>query len=299
MSGSATISVEIELAWGFHDNESLPQRLRTFDSRAYVGELIDILDTHGIPSTWATVGHLLLDGCERSDGRAHADLPAPTDNWYDSDPCSTLDSAPLWYAPDLVERLRQCAGPQEIGSHTFSHVTTAVSEDVLRAELRACRDLASEGEMESFVSPRHGAVPGALLADAGYVSYRAPDTEPPLRQAASFYTGIGHPETGLPVREGSGIWRHQTSTYFFYSPLNEVQRRVPVVKRRRFESGLQRAIERNEVFHVWAHPHNFIGDDRALDQFRWLVSRVAELRGDGRLDALTMRDLVARLEGQD
>lgn len=294
--GVFVFSWDFELAWGFHDKQHLPERLHAFDSRKYIGKLIDILERYSVPTTWATVGHLLLEECSRTGDRPHANIPSPTDNWYDNDPCTNVQKDPLWYASDLVNRLRSCDPTQEIGSHTFSHVTTDVGKDILAAELTECRQLAGDEEMCSFVSPRHGDVPPSVLADTGYTSYRVPSTGPTWRRVVSFYTGVGAPETSVPERDPSGVWRHPVSTYFFYNPMNEIQRRLPRFKRRWFEAGLQRAASNSEVFHVWAHPHNFIGDEHAIDQFRWLVSRVADLRDDERIKPMTMRELTERVE---
>lgn len=296
--GVFVFSWDFELAWGFHDNQSLPNRFDKYDSRAYIKELINILEQYGVPTTWATVGHLLLDSCDMITGRPHSDLPAPTEDWYDRDPCTSVNDDPLWYAPDLIDRLQNSDTEQEIGSHTFSHVTTSVDESTLSAELTKCQDL-SEEEIYSFVSPRHGAVPTAVLDQTGYACYRTPSSTPPLRRSVYFYSGIGAPETGLPTRESNGVWQHPVSTYFFYNPLNKMQRRLPFIKRRWLESGLKRAVATDEVFHVWAHPHNFIGNDQAMEQFRWLIRRVDALRECGQIEPMTMRQLTARLERID
>lgn len=294
--GIFVFSWDFELAWGFHDHQQLPERFHKYDSRAYIGELIKILEQHAIPSTWATVGHLLLNQCNQTESRPYTEIRAPTDRRYDSDPCTSVQEDLLWYAPDLIARLRSCTVTQEIGSHTFSHVMTNIDEKILMAELAACRNIANETEMRTFVSPRHGKVPVKLLSEYGYTSYREPSTNPSWRQAIRFYTGIDGPKTDIPTREPGGVWRHPVSTYFFYNPVNVVQRRFKRIKRRWFEIGLQRAVANGEVFHVWAHPHNFIGDEDALDQFRWLINRVAELRDVGDIEPMTMRQLTERLE---
>jgi len=295
-TGVFVFSWDFELAWGFHDNPQIPTRLRDYDTRRYIGKLIDILQRNDVPSTWATVGHLLLERCERTDDGPHPELSTPTSNWYDSDPCTTVREDPLWYAPDLIDRLRSCEANQEIGSHTFSHITTDVEETILSAELAKCRELAAADEMGTFVSPRHGTVPVEILADSGYHSYRVPSSTPSWRRAVSFYTGVGGPNTGIPTKQQGGIWHHPVSTYFFYNPLNSVQRRLPWLKRRWFETGLQRAAARGEVFHVWAHPHNFVGDDHAINQFCWLIERVAELRDAGRIQPMTIARLTKHME---
>lgn len=289
-------SWDFELAWGFHDKTRLPSRLHKYDSRRYIGKIIDILDNYNVQSTWATVGHLFLDECHAGAHRPHPSLPVPSQSWYNEDPCSNVKSDPLWYAPDLIERIRSCNVRQEIGSHTFSHIETTVPNEILRAELRACHEVSKNISIQSFISPRHGEVPTSLLSDLGYKNYREPSTKPGIGQAMSFYSGIGGPRIGTPSHEHSGIWRHPVSTFFFYNPLHKVQTKLPSIKRRWFESGLQRAIEMNEVFHVWAHPHNFIGNASAINQFHWLISRVAELREQELIIPMTMSEARGTVE---
>jgi hypothetical protein len=104
------------------------------------------------------------------------------------------------------------------------------------------------------------------------------------------------PETGLPGCDEFGLWQIPTSTYFFYQPVHQLQRRIPSIKRRWFQAGLKQAARRNEVFHVWAHPHNFVGDEHAIEQFRWLIERVAEMERAGKIKAMTMGQLAATVE---
>lgn len=290
--GVVIFSWDFELAWGFHDKGELPTRLQENDTRQYINDIIDILESFNVPSTWATVGHLLLEECSRTNGVAHEALPKPADDWYRRDPCSSVDTDPLWYAPDIINRLRNCDSEQEIASHMFSHASTESDPEIVRAELMECQRLAEEGEMVSFVSPRHGAVPEGLLAAAGYSNYRAPNPNPSLGKAINFYTGLSGPDTSLPEKTQHGVWCVPSNAYFFYQPLHHLQRRLPSVKRRWFESGLHQASDRQEVFHIWAHPHNFIGDDHAIKQFRCLVKRIANFRDQGRIDLMTMHGLI-------
>ncbi len=294
-TGVFVFSWDFELAWGFHDLDSLPARFHAFDSRSYIGEIVDILERNDVSSTWGTVGHLLLEECRQNGDYPHSNLLVPRKDWYNSDPCTNVREDPLWYASDLINRLRSCKSNQEIGSHTFSHVTTRVDDEVLTCELEQCQKLAQDGEMRTFISPRHGDVPVSLLADTGYSSYRAPSKTPAISRVAKFYTGIGGPKTAVPTRESNGVWRHPVSTYFFYNPIHRLQQKLPQIKRRWFESGIKRAISNNEVFHVWAHPHNFIGNDNAIEQFDWLISRISELQKEGLIKSMTMSQLTEQM----
>mgnify|MGYP000247656795 CR=1 FL=1 len=296
-TGVFVFSWDFELAWGFHDLPTVPEKFDREDLRSDIHRLVDALEEAEIPSTWATVGHLFLDACTSTDGRVHPDLPRPRPDWYDCDPATDVDTDPAWYAPDVVERLVSADATQEIACHTFSHVTDDTSPDVLAAELEASRAAApADVNLRSFVAPRHNAVSRKVLREAGFTNYRSTAVaDSSVRRKLRFYTGRA-PETGLPVRDEAGLWRLPTSTYFFYQPVHALQRRVPAIKHRWFRAGLERAARRNEVFHVWAHPHNFIGDDHAIAQFEALVERVAAMEENDKISAMTMSGLTASLE---
>jgi hypothetical protein len=57
-------------------------------------------------ATWAIVGHLFLDHCEKEDGIPHKDMPRFTDGWYSCDPCTGIHKDPLYYGRDIIEKIR-------------------------------------------------------------------------------------------------------------------------------------------------------------------------------------------------
>src|SRR5437870_9937761 len=101
--GSATISADFEIAWAFRGRSVEERNLRAVRCRRNVPYLVRILEETSIPITWATVGHLFLESCERAAcGLAHADMPRPPKNerwkgdWYQHDPCSNFKKNPDW-----------------------------------------------------------------------------------------------------------------------------------------------------------------------------------------------------------
>src|SRR5262249_50049592 len=98
---SATISADFELSWACRGWRSAEEtRLRAARERCNVSYLVPLLQKYEMPITWATVGHLFLEHCERgTDGRAHSQMPRPimtrrramarwTGDWYAHDPCT-------------------------------------------------------------------------------------------------------------------------------------------------------------------------------------------------------------------
>ena len=121
MVATAVHSIEIELAWGWHDRErenryeSLSSD-RTTETETLVW-LLDIGDKYRIPFTFDIVAHLLCPSCDGS----HAGPHSP--GWFKEDPGTDVGTDPLFYAPDLVRMIQDARVDHEICTHTFSHVS--------------------------------------------------------------------------------------------------------------------------------------------------------------------------------
>src|SRR5439155_5436053 len=133
---SATISADFELSWAWRGWRSAEEtRLRAARERRNVSYLVPLLEEYDIPITWATVGHLFLECCERgTDSRAHPQMPRPVmttcramaswaGDWYAHDPCTDYRLDPLWYCPDLIRLILSSKVRHEIASHSFSHIS--------------------------------------------------------------------------------------------------------------------------------------------------------------------------------
>src|ERR1051326_2871446 len=146
---AVSISADFEMSWAFRARGAEPARQKAVQERANVPKLLAMLDSYSIPITWATVGHLFLESCERSvSGLAHADMPRPTMNerwngdWYMHDPCSDVRKDPLWYAPDLVQQILNANTTHEIGTHTFSHInceSRCSTDELVDQEMQTCK----------------------------------------------------------------------------------------------------------------------------------------------------------------
>ncbi len=109
---------------------------------------------YDITATWAIVGRLLE--------RKHV-YPAP----FDED---------VWYAPDVIERIKNALPRQEIGSHSFDHIYfySATSGEAA-ADIAQARRVHEEHGLEftSFVFPRNYVAHTDRLAQNGIKVYGA------------------------------------------------------------------------------------------------------------------------------
>jgi len=133
MTGKITLSIEIELAWGHHDqqtNHSLLSNRRKIETET-LKRLLACCDEYQIPITFDIVGHLLETSCEGTHDGPHET------GWFGADPGTDVDSDPLFYAPDLVRMIRTAKVDHEICTHSYSHVLGDTADPaVIEWELR-------------------------------------------------------------------------------------------------------------------------------------------------------------------
>jgi hypothetical protein len=313
MTPTFTFSVDVEGLWGVFfverwRNDAASARA----AREAVPAMLRLLDERRIAATFAVVGHLYLDRCERKDGRPHPDLPRArypwwTGDWYAHDPCSTEAEAPDWYGRSLVEAIRRSPGSHELASHGFSHAIfdeAHMDAATAAAELRAARESAAAAgaDVRSFIYPQNVVGHRRLLAPAGFACYRAPDGDEPqragppggagralrfARHVAGTEPPVGRPRTvdglveipsSMPIVGAEGIRAL-------------ISRRARVARARR---GIEAARREEAVFHLWTHPHAFAGKGAGvLESLADTLDDVAALRDRKEIRVRTMGEMAA------
>ena len=134
--GMVIFSADFEMAWAFRYSKTRKEQAvrMGLKEREQFPQILDLFNSHHIPVTWATVGHLFLESCECSKNNpAHPEMVKPeyfenrnwkfdSGEWYQHDPCTNREEDPAWYAPDLIKQILESDVPHEIGCHTFSHI---------------------------------------------------------------------------------------------------------------------------------------------------------------------------------
>lgn len=308
--GVFTLSLDFELIWGTADLFGP----RAFDEACRIERdvvlerLLGLLEQYRISATWCVLGHLFLDRCVRTGGRPHPEIVRPAHawvngDWFQHDPCSDEARAPTFYGRRLLEKILSCRVPQEIGSHSFSHVIfgdSGCSRKTAASELRACVAAAKEFgiSLRSFAFPRNRVGHLDLLRDFGIRCFRGAgprwyeNREPvvPVGRIAHLLDVwlATAPPLVLPTPTRSGLWNLPGSMIYF--PMHGIRRTVPVSRRvRRAEKGLDGAARRRRVFHLWFHPTNLADQtDRMLAGLRQILEHAATLRDRGRLSVEPM-----------
>jgi len=300
MSDSALflITLDVELGWGLARSRSNHLDLLKKDEKQ-VREAIDFLlknfEGYQIPATWAMVGHLFLDSCQKKDGIPHPDMPHVRDDWYSCDPATNITQDPLFYGRDIVEKVLASRLKHEIGYHSFSHVIfSECSRQVAQAEIEAGLKLARESgiELKSFVFPKNQIGHIDVLKEYGFQIYRGKNLTRAVQNSylmnklgAIMDTGLAPPTEARLVE---GIWELPSSLYF-------CEPRLPFTLLPRTKLGLRRAINSKKIFHVFLHPWNLVIYPQIRDDLVKLLRFVAQKQAQGKLEVTTMAGLASRL----
>jgi peptidoglycan/xylan/chitin deacetylase (PgdA/CDA1 family) len=319
MQPTFALTFDLELMWGSLDRMSAHQfEARYPDMRGTIRAILAELDAFEVPATWAAVGHLFLDRCERgAGGRAHPEIvrpavPGQPSDRMSVDPCTDRASAPLWYGDDLLDWIQSARTEHEIGSHSFSHPgfgDPGMTREAAASELAACVRIARERgiELRSFVFPRNREGFHEVLREHGIIAYRGIDPtwyrgapRSAWRLAHLVDQGLGlPPPVGRPVERLPGLWNIPGSMLLLHRV--GVRRYVPIAARvRKARHGLRRAMDTGSVFHLWTHPMNLAQDREAmLGGLRSILRHVAELRDQGRIATATMAEIATAAAGGD
>jgi peptidoglycan/xylan/chitin deacetylase (PgdA/CDA1 family) len=306
--GVFTLSLDFELIWGtLEDHGPVAFRAACERERAEViDRLLALLAEFEISATWCVLGHLLLDACSPKDGIKHPEIVAPRrasgQDWFRHDPCTDERADPLFYGRSLVEKVRACPVPQEIGCHSFSHVLFGdrrCSRETASSELAECVRLADDAgvRLRSLAFPGNSVGHLELLPQFGFSCFRGPEPSWYARVRSAPIRRLGHlldlltarrPPVSDPTETIEGLWNLPASMMYF--PMHGVRRHIPLSRRiKRAVKGLDRAADEGRVFHLWLHPTNLADEiDRMFAGLRAIFDHAARLREDGALTFVPM-----------
>lgn len=306
MTATFILSLDTEIAWGTYSPRALARQRACFDGyRAVFARLIDLLDNHDIAATFAVVGALWDDACPD-------DIPRPHSDWA-ADPCTDPTAPHHWYhGRDIIDMIRAARTPHEIGTHTYTHIIAddpATTRTIWEAQLAGvvARQRAGGLPLHSLVYPRNRIAYTDTLTAHGLTCYRGPEQRPyrhwprPLRRPAHLLDRAlaFTPPTYDPARliDADGLVNLPAS--MFLMPSGGPRRLIPTRARvTQAQRGLDRAIRRGDVFHLWFHPFNLCDDPPLWAALRQILARVAAERAAGRLRVRTMAAAAADIRAR-
>lgn len=298
---SVVISIDAELAWGFHDRRPLPvERIRA--GRRSWRNLVDVFDEYDLPATWAVVGHLFQDECEEE----HAGHPAgPRPCTWKPDRAEPAD---LWFGGNLVESVRDAAVDHEISAHGYTHVHfdhERMHREFAESELSACVDAAAERGLsfDSFVFPVNRIRYRDLLAERGFTCYRGtvPQATNRGRKLVDAVRDRGGPPIVTPVVDEYGLVNVPASLNLF--SFEDLARTFvqplwgdPIANR--VERGMEALAEREGVLHLWFHPHD-LTRQRDFERLRAVLDQVERGRDELGIEVETMGQVAERVAASE
>lgn len=312
--GSFVLSLDTELAWGSFGRDKVWTRRRYFEGcRDVIRALLKLLEEYGISATWGIIGHLFLSSCSPVNGMIHPEIIRPHYSWFHGDwfrydPCSNIGDEPIWYGKDIVDAIRSCKVPQEIGCHTFSHVIVddpGCSEACFDSELKLCRQLATNLglELKSFVYPHNKDKYQEILSANRFIAYRGKEPYwyarfPELVQKIAYVIDSFMFFVPPPIVQPQKRHCWNISGSYFYGHCAGVSKLLPVSFRvSKIKRGINKAAAQFQVFHLWFHPFNLATDSpRLLGGLEEVFRHVDCLRKEERIENLTMGALAERLE---
>ncbi|MBD8882438.1 polysaccharide deacetylase family protein [Rhodanobacter sp. 7MK24] len=321
-TGTFTISIDFELYWGVRDTRGLDAfRNRLDGARKAIPRMLDLFEQHQVHATWATVGFLF---CRNRDAALSA-APTVKPGYKNSALCpyryleqsADLDGR-YHFAPDLVDLIAATPG-QEIASHTFSHYYCREAGQTVaafRADLAAAvRTAAAQGiALRSLVFPRNQWNPDYLevLAEHGIGAYRGNEhgwlyaaTDRVGQNAVrrmgrlldSYINLSGHHTYALESCAGRPPLNFPASR--FLRPHNPRLAWADGLRLRRITHAMRHAAKRQEVFHLWWHPHNFgIDTDQNMGFLERVIEEFERLRQHEGMRSLGMAELADALAAQ-
>lgn len=317
MTGTVTISLELELGWGvvrfgLLDKISPGRRRET----RTLHSLLERCEEFEVPIAFNAVGHLFLEECS-----GHHEGPYP-DDWFDVDPGSSVEEAPKFYAPDLIAAIQESPTPHEICTHTFSHIECGkMSPETVAHDLRAARRIHEDHgatPLVSLVPPRHSPPPRDVLREVGIEAirvphYRAPEHGDPPTPAHKLKEMLFGPHPTTPPHIIDGVLetyspQHKTLAAEYLPlgrhPTHSVYRPIPLAARKRLHRrnhrrALDRVCETDGHVHFWCHLYDF-ANEHQWPQVAALLEDIGRRQAAGDLEVRTMADLNGEIrERQD
>ncbi len=272
--GGMMISADFELAWAWRFTKTGADPLKMAQqARKNFPIIIGTLDRYNIPITFATVGHLFLEKCNKGDHDWMTPVPHYNDHWrftegdwFQHDPHTDVKKDKEWYAPDLIRMIQDAKTKHEISTHTFSHIDFSnklcpppVAEDEIKACIESMKPYGLKPESIVFPGGTYGNID--VLKKYGFKIYRK-NVNVDMAYPYKDDQGLLVTPTSLGFMRDFKSW---SADYYVY----------------RFKTFLNRAVRTGTIAHFWFHP-SF--DEWTRDNvFPHVMEYAAELRDKGDL----------------
>jgi peptidoglycan/xylan/chitin deacetylase (PgdA/CDA1 family) len=316
--GILLVSLDFELYWGVRDKRTISAyQSNLLGTKKAVSKILDVFEKKGIRATWATVGLLFCadrnEALARSPARRPAYMNKLLDPYLYLEGCDDI-AEEFHFAPQLIRQIANVHG-QEIATHTFSHyycMEEGQSKADFEADLDAAIEVASDTKVaiKSMVFPRNqwNSDYLSVLSERGVLAFRGNEkswlyestqnqsqglVRRALRLIDSYISLSGSNTYKIDDCVGDhGLMNFRSSS--FLRPYRKSLRFLDWIRLLRIRRAMRNAAKKNEIFHIWWHPHNFgVDTDENLAFLSRVLEEYEELRERYGMKSMTMAELAA------
>ena len=320
--GTLTLSLDFELYWGMRDIISIEEYKEfLLGARKAIPKMLDLFEKYDAHATWATVGFLFFDNTKALTESIPKEKPDYSNQHLS--PYHYLESNPeleedYHFAPALIDTIHKVKG-QEIGTHTFSHYycgEPGQSLNSFKVDIENAISIAKERHIKtrSIVFPRNQWDPEYLptLDELGIQSFRGtesgwmyqvPDYKSQLklknraaRLADAYINLSGHNTYKLSECTKNKPYNFPSSRQL--RPYSKKLSILDGLRLKRITRSMDNAAKKNEIFHLWWHPHNFgTHIEKNLSFLEKILKHYTKLRETYGMKSLNMEELSSQSSG--
>ncbi|WP_298535111.1 polysaccharide deacetylase family protein [uncultured Algibacter sp.] len=317
MNGKFIISLDFELHWGVFDTLSLEHYEENLKNvKDVIHKLIILSDKYGIKLTFATVGFLFASNKKEIKEFTPSSLPKYTDK--NLNPYRLLSAigdnendSPLHFAKSVIESIKQ-NGNHEIGSHTFSHyycLESGQNSTEFDADIKAAKKIANTMgiKLTSIVFPKNQVNKEHLkiCANNGITNFRGTEkhkiynypnfntkSKKILRFIDNYFNLCGYNTYNIDSLTKSDSELINLPSSRFLRPFLPKLAFLEFLKLNRIKKAMKHAAIKNELYHLWWHPHNFgTNIDKNLNNLESIFKTYAVLNKQYKFKSVTMTEL--------
>ena len=317
-NGKFVISLDFELHWGFFDNRTLEDcRSQLLNINTVIDKLLQMSKEYNTSITFATVGMLFAKDKETVLDYVPKLKPNYTNKALDSYELlrgiEQKDQV-IYFAQELVKNIEN--DPlHEVGTHTFCHYychEKGQNIQDFKADIESAIAIAKALNIEtkSIVFPRNQVQQDYLKVceNLGIETYRG-----------NCWFNFNNDARKLILKEYGLILLRVVDSYFnisgsnsfklkdhntkdaklinipasrFLRPYNSRLKFIESLKVRRIKKAMTKAAKRNEVYHLWWHPHNFANNiEENFKNYSSILKHYKKLNVKYNFESITMQKL--------
>lgn len=331
MNGHFVISLDYEIHWGVFDKRSVEDYKQNLQNVGLViDRLLELSKKYNVKLTFATVGFLFAK--DKDELKAFSPKNKPTYNDQKFSPYPMLDSIghdenddPFHYALSGINKIK-ADGNHEIGTHTFCHYychipgqNIAQFDDDLNSAIKIAEK--REVPIKSLVFPRnmidpHKAVDQPILdvlKKHGITSFRGKENSFIYNiHITKFYKNwlifkvlkFLDAYVNITGSNTYDVFKINNDKSLINLPSSRMLRaysnkfkKFESLKLKRIKKGMTKAAKKNEMFHLWWHPHNFGAQtEQNFANLEEIFKTYKSLNKDYNFESSTMTELTNKIK---